>query len=531
MRIGVDVGGTNTDAVLVDGTQVLASVKEPTSADIVSGLAQALARLVPNRAELAAVDAIVIGTTQLTNALIERRGLNAVGILRIGLPATQGLPPQVGWPADLVQAVGAEAVMVRGGHESDGREITPLDEDTIRSAARRFRKSGLRSVAVTSVFAPLVGLHEARAAEILREELPEAAVSLSADLGGVGLLERENATIVNAALAEAAARVVSGFRAAVAGTGYAGPVFLTQNDGTILDLDQALRFPVLTFASGPTNSMRGAHLLTGLAEAMVADIGGTTTDIGTLTGGYPRQATSAVDLGGLRTAFRMPDLLVVGLGGGSVVEQQADGSVTVGPRSVAHALSSQARAFGGAVLTATDIAVAQGLKGLGRRSALGTLPPALVDRAQARMMAMLEDGIDRLRTGAKPLPLALVGGGAVLIRGQPAGIERLVRPRHAEVANAVGAATAEVGAGVDRILPIPAAERARILQDLQAEARAAAVAAGARPDAVRIHSIEEVQVAYAPPETRRVRIRALGPLDPAHLTRANTASRTAACVF
>jgi len=528
MRIGVDVGGTNTDAVLVEGAQVLASVKEPTSADIVSGLARALERLVPNRADLAAVDAIVIGTTQLTNALIERRGLNAVGILRIGLPATQGLPPQVGWPADLVQAVGRESVMVGGGHESDGREIAPLDEGAIRAAAQRFRRAGLRSVAVTSVFAPLVGQHEARAAAILRAEMPEAALSLSADLGGVGLLERENATIVNAALAEAASRVVTGFRAAVQGTGYGGPVFLTQNDGTILDLDRALKFPVLTFASGPTNSMRGAHLLTGLAEAMVADIGGTTTDIGTLTGGYPRQATAAVDLGGLRTAFRMPDLLVVGLGGGSVVQDGPDGSVRVGPQSVAHDLTTQARVFGGPVLTATDIAVALGLKGLGRRAALGSLPDGLAERAEARMMAMLADGIDRLRTGAAPLPLVLVGGGAVLVRHQPAGVARLVRPRHAGVANAIGAATAEVGGGIDRILPVPAAERGRILQGLQDEARAAAIAAGALAAGVRIHAIDEAQVAYAPAETRRIRIRALGPLDPAHLASVS-AARAPAC--
>ena len=99
------------------------------------------------------------------------------------------------------------------------------------------------------------------------------------------------------------------------------PLFVSQNDGTLMRADDVQRYPVLTFASGPTNSMRGAVYLAGIQDAMVVDIGGTTSDIGMLRNGFPRQSTNFVDVGGVKTNFRMPDVLAVGLGGGSLVNE------------------------------------------------------------------------------------------------------------------------------------------------------------------------------------------------------------------
>lgn len=517
MRIGVDVGGTNTDAVILDQGQVVAACKRPTTRDIVSGLIAAVREVLGQTGAASRVDAMVIGTTHLTNALVERQSLNPVGVIRIGLPATAGLPPQCGWPADLVAAIGAEVVMVRGGHESDGRLITDLDEAAIQQAAQTFRTRGLRSVALTSVFSPVVPLHEDRAAALIARIMPEVHITRSADLGGVGLLERENAAIINAALSSEAARLVAGLASAVAELGLRVPAFLTQNDGTILSLDQARRFPVLTFASGPTNSMRGAFCLSGIPDALVADVGGTTTDIGTLIGGYPRQAAGSVDLGGIRTAFRMPDLLALALGGGTLIRPAEGAPPRIGPDSVGFNLTRRARVFGGPDLTATDIAVARGKMALGDASLLDASARALAATAEARMQAMVEDGIDRVRTGSASLPLVLVGGGAPLIGDALRGVSQVLRPAHGAVANAIGAAAAEVGASLDRIVRMTEATRADTLAGLRAEAEAAAVAAGARPGTVRLHAIEETQVAYAAPETRRLRLRAIGALDAARL--------------
>src|SRR5580658_7237871 len=108
--------------------------------------------------------------------------------------------------------------------------------------------------------------------------------------------------------------------------------------GTLMTAAQAERFPVLTFASGPTISMRGAAFLSGQSEAIVIDVGGTTTDVGLLHKGFPRQAGSTVDIGGVRTNFRMPDVFSIGLGGGSIAIDEG-GAARVGPQSVGFELT------------------------------------------------------------------------------------------------------------------------------------------------------------------------------------------------
>lgn len=122
------------------------------------------------------------------------------------------------------------------------------------------------------------------------------------------------------------------------------------------------RFPALTFASGPTNSLRGAAQLTGREDAVVVDIGGTTTDIGVLQHGFPRQSNHVIEVGGIRTNFRMPDILSIGLGGGSLVEEEGR---KIGPRSVGYRLLQQGRIFGGDTLTTTDVIVASGALRIG----------------------------------------------------------------------------------------------------------------------------------------------------------------------
>ncbi|GAA1582894.1 hypothetical protein GCM10009742_29730 [Kribbella karoonensis] len=278
MRIGIDVGGTNTDAVLLDGSTVLAANKSATSADVTAGIIDTLDRLQAERSfDPAQVQAVMIGTTHFINALIEARRLAPTAALRLGLPATASLPPLVDWPERLVEAISGRSYLAHGGHEFDGRHIAELDEDELRRHADDMRRHGVRSVAISSVFSPVSNEFELRAAEILRAELgDDVAISLSHEIGRIGLLERENATIINAALRELAASIVDGLASAVEGHGISAPLYLSQNDGTLMDVDFARRYPVATFASGPTNSMRGAALLSGLDTCAVVDVGGTT---------------------------------------------------------------------------------------------------------------------------------------------------------------------------------------------------------------------------------------------------------------
>ena len=183
------------------------------------------------------------------------------------------------------------------------------------------------------------------------------------------------------------------------------PLFLTQNDGTLTTAASAARLPIRTFASGPTNSMRGAAFLAGLDEhrarraMLVADIGGTTTDVGVLMpSGFPRQAASFIEVAGVRTNFAMADVQSIALGGGSLVKVQETPQgvhVAVGPESVGHYLTRDAKVFGGGVLTTTDVVVASGRAEVGRKEAVSDLDDVVVEKAMANIKKQLEGIIDK----------------------------------------------------------------------------------------------------------------------------------------
>ncbi len=507
----MDVGGTNTDAVLMAGRTLIASFKTATTACVERGVFQAINTLLQTEGIGAhAIKGVMIGTTQFTNAFIERRRLTPIGVIRIAAPATTSVPPLYDWPPDLLEAVGNHAVIVGGGYEFDGRAPVPLDEQAVAAAARDFRRLGIRAVALSCSFAPVDPAMEQRAAVIVAHEMPEARISQSSAFGRIGLLERENATAMNASLGDLAAGVIGSFRQALKSIGITAPFFISQNDGTLMTADDVERRPVLTFASGPTNSMRGAALLSGLEDAIVLDIGGTTSDLGCLQHGFPRESAVAVDIGGVRTNFRMPDLVSLGLGGGSLV--LGDGPVRVGPQSVGYELTERALVFGGTILTATDIAVAAGLADIGDRSRILHLPAATIDAALTEIHRLIEDAIDRIKTRRQNLPLVLVGGGSLLISRPLKGVSDVRMPENFSVANAVGAAIAQVGGEVDSYFSYAEQGRDSVLAAAKQTARQDAVRAGAEPASVRIVEIEEVPLGYLPGRTVRVRVKAVGDL-------------------
>lgn len=505
-RIGIDVGGTNTDAVLLDGDRVERAVKTATTADVTTGIVAALRRLLAD-AEPGArrVDAVMIGTTHFTNAVVQRRDLTPVAAVRIGLPASASLEPFVDWPADLAALVRGGIHMVEGGHEVDGRPIVPFDEPAMRRAARQIRASGVRSVAVSAIFSPIDPADEQRAGAILAEECPGVAVTLSHELGRIGLLERENACLLNACLVELARRTTRAFTEALAGSGLDAPLYLTQNDGTVTLASQAEAFPVYSFASGPTNSMRGAAFLSRLDEAIVVDVGGTTTDVGCLRHGFPREANAVVEVGGVRTLFRMPDLLSIALGGGTLVEPHP---LTIGPRSVGFRLTEEALVFGGPTLTCTDLAAAAGLVALGDPARVAHLPRGLVAAGIRAMHERIAEAVDRMKTDAGDVPVIAVGGGSFLVPPSMPGVSQVIRVAHHPVANAVGAAIAQISGELDQVFQNMTREAAIAQAQRLAEERA--VRGGARRETLKVVEVEDIPLAYLPGNSLRARVRVVG---------------------
>ena len=509
--MGIDVGGTNTDAVVLDQADaILAKAKVPTTPDVTSGIAAVIeAVLEQATVDRAEITRAMLGTTHATNAILERRGLRRVAVLRLGAPATLAIRPLFGWPEDLRRAVSSGEAVVQGGIEFDGRELSPFDTDGVA----RFLASvegRAQAVAITSVFAPVSAEHELAAEELVRKELGDIPVSLSHQVGSVGLLERENATVLNAALIDVARDVAGAVDDAFAGQGLSPITFFAQNDGTLMAMDYARRYPVLTIGSGAANSIRGAAYLTKRSDALVVDVGGTSTDIGVLVNGFPRESSLGVDIGGVRTNFRMPDLVTMALGGGTVV-RSLDGQARVGPESVGHRLREVALVFGGRTATLTDSAVASGRAALGDRQTTGPAGDLLLAGLELAD-AMLADGVDRVKTSREDRPLIAVGGGSILVPEELPGVSEVHRPEHFDVANAIGAAIALVSGEVDRIFHLGPGGRQAVVEEASDEAIERAVGAGADPAAVEIVEVEEIPLAYLTQPAVRIRLKAAGPL-------------------
>jgi N-methylhydantoinase A/oxoprolinase/acetone carboxylase beta subunit len=304
--------------------------------------------------------------------------------------------------------------------------------------------------------------------------------------------------------------VADAMRSALAAHHLQPETFFAQNDGTLMGLDHALRYPVLTIGSGPANSVRGAAFLTGNSDSLVVDVGGTSTDVGVLVNGFPRESTLGVEIGGVLTNFRMPDLVTMALGGGTVVSAEP-GHVRLGPHSVGYLLTQQALVFGGDTPTLTDSAVAAGRAQLG-----DTKPPArhrqLLADALVRADAMLAEAIDRMKTSKEDRALVAVGGGSILVPDRIPGVSEVIRPEHFDAANAVGAAIASVSGQVDRIFHLGPAGRQGAIDEACDEAREHAIAAGADPGTVEIIEVEDIPLAYLTSPSVRIRAKAAGSL-------------------
>ncbi len=490
LRLGVDVGHTNTDAVVVDADGVVvASVKVSTVPDLAATIRSAVATLLDSPGvDAGRLGCVTLGATRATDAIRAGTELRRVAVLRIGGPLTRAAPPLVGWPEGLRKTVTAGSATVTGGCEVDRSRIAPLDETAVAGFAADVRRRA-DAVAVTAVFSPVDPADELRAAAILRDALGEIPISMSHEIGSMGLLERENATVLNAALSGDAAGVADALRKALQRTGVDAECYLTQNDGTQMALTYATRFPVLAIGSGPANSMRGGAHSSGVTDAVVADIGGSSTAVGRLVAGFPWESRRPYTVAGVATNFRTPEVVEVPVGGGPVRD---------------------ALCCGGTIPTLTDAAVLAG------RTRFGTSPipesrGALLADRLAEADRLLADAVDRIGLGADDLPLVVVGGAGEIAPERLPGVPEVLRPPHFAVANALGAAIAPVSGYAERICAGRPDLLRGAMDELTADALGRAIQAGADPDQVRVAGVEEVPLAYLRDPGVQIKVRATGP--------------------
>ncbi|KAJ9607395.1 hypothetical protein H2200_008468 [Cladophialophora chaetospira] len=558
-RIGVDVGGTNTDAVLISlsPTQIIAAHKAPTTPDVTSGIIEALNAVISaGHVPLEAISCVIIGTTHFVNAVVQRSpSLAQVGVVRLCGGSKDGfglgLPPFVDYPDDLRRLIHGRSISCNGGHQITGIEISALDESELSNVAEQLVDQQIADVVVTGIYSPLNSSHELRAEKILMDKMNQLAVAKNLDMqpkvtlshriSSTGFLARENAAILNAALRPLAEKTILGFEQAMDHIFQHVPcaLYLTQNDGSVLKANEAINLPIRTFNSGPTNSIRGGKFLWDVASAkaglsperredglVVIDVGGTTSDSGLLLpNGLPQMRSVLSSIGGVRTNFALPAVESIGLGGGSVVIPQNDGTVSVGPDSVALELRKKAKLFGGDVLTTTDIVAADELytpaeKGHlssmgGDCSLLRDITPETVQEARKAIRRSLEELIDRTKVSKSDVDVLIVGGGAILVDIDESlpGVRTIRRVKGGEVANAVGAAISRASATVDGVINTSQ----KTIKQAQAEAcdmaMKAAIENGAQLNSLEIVAITILPVQYVDSQVRIV-VRAAGELNP-----------------
>ncbi|MEM8577900.1 MAG: hydantoinase/oxoprolinase family protein [Pseudomonadota bacterium] len=331
MLLGVDTGGTYTDAVLIAEDRVVASAKALTTRhDLAIGVGEAV-RAVLRDADVpaAAVQMASLSTTLATNALVEGQG-GRVGLILIGM---------AGADLDrhgLTEALRGDPVLhVAGGHLHSGDEAAPLDEAALRAFLAE-TGAGVGAFAVAAQFAVRNPAHEQRAAALVAEVTGRpvsASHQLSAKLGGP---KRALTALLNARLVAMIARLIGRAEDVLRDIGVTAPMMVVRGDGALMSSAQATARPIETILSGPAASLVGARWLTGVTDGLVSDIGGTTTDVAMLRAGRPAIDPAGARVGAFRTMVEAVAMRTTGLGGDSEVHR-ADGlagGVTLGPRRV-----------------------------------------------------------------------------------------------------------------------------------------------------------------------------------------------------
>lgn len=502
-RIGIDIGGTNTDAVLVDNSdKIIASTKVPTTPDIHSGFKEAI-KTVIETAQIAPrnIKAVLMGTTHATNAILQGRDLYRVGVLRLSGHHPHLFPVGYGWPKLLVDNILAGCETINGGFECDGRVITTLDTPEIHNALEKLAYQGAESIAIVGTFSPIDPTQEIEAAEIAKDLFgAHFPLSLSHELGAIGFIERENTAILNGALKNVMSKGFKELYAVLDALSLKCPLTITQNNGSLISLQRAINYPILTISAGPTNSFIGAMRLSGADDAIVVDIGGTSTDIGYVQNGFPRRSLNATSIGGIQLNFPMPDVISLALGGGSLV---CPLSGKIGPQSVGKDILSKAQAFGGNSLTLFDTALAAGDFSCANIHQLPTISKEFACDVLSTACKQIQDSVALMSGGQKNLPILMVGGGSELLSPDLLG-QYYQLPQHFSVANAYGAALAEVTGVANKVISLNNRETA--LESLKTQAYEAAAKEGALQDTIRIVDIQITPYHYVPNHMARVSI-------------------------
>lgn len=325
LGLGIDTGGTYTDAALVDlGTRKLVAwSKSPTTPqDLSVGMAGSVRALMrKERFDPADVRLVGLSTTLATNSVLESRG-GKVGLIGIG------------WDTEDLDTLGAErCAFIKGGHDTKGRELDALDLKALREAVRSMSEE-VDAFVVSSMFSVYQPSHEDRARQAIREMVPRPVVAAYELSGELGVVERSVTAVLNARLMPVISDLLDRVEDALRSMRIKATIVVLKGDGNVMPVGMARERPVETVLSGPAASLLGGSRLSGLDNCLVVDMGGTSTDIAYIDNGFPRIAREGAQLAGWRTRVRSIDAATVALGGDSEIGSDLHGDLKIGPARV-----------------------------------------------------------------------------------------------------------------------------------------------------------------------------------------------------
>jgi N-methylhydantoinase A len=384
MYLGIDIGGTFTDLVLMDDGGNISTAKAPTTpGELEKGVFDAISVAAAGHgmtAEdlLARVTAFGHGTTQATNALIERTGATTGLIATRGFGDTLALQRLMGFTAGVpVENLGRYSARrypdpivprrlvreVRERIDQSGRVLVPLDEESARAALRELIGAGAETFAVALLWSFRNPAHEKRVGEIIREMCPGAYVSLSCEVSPIiGEYERTATTVLNSYLAPKVANYLDRIENLLRDRGFRGNFNVLNSAGGVVPAREAARRPVLLVASGPAGGVMGSLQLAqeiGHNNVITTDMGGTSFDVALVVDGRPLVSTTH-EVGGYHLNTPVIDIRAIGAGGGSIARVEA-GLLRVGPESAGAMPGPICYRRGGKLVTTTDADIVLGI--------------------------------------------------------------------------------------------------------------------------------------------------------------------------
>jgi len=327
--IGIDTGGTYTDAVVIknhknqssNSDNILASVKSLTThGNLAEGISDALAKALEAAIEKSdgdfkanEVSLVSLSTTLATNALVEGQG-SSLGVFTLGF--NEAMVERT----EIRKAIPDALLMnINGGHVYTGKEQQELDEDAIREALKG-QMGKVDAFAVAGHYAVRNQTHERRAQQLIKE-ITGATVTASCDLSdSLNGPRRALTAAFNAQIVSLIVQLENAVRESMQALGLDAPIMIVKGDGSIASADSVMQTPIETILSGPAASVIGARYLTGEEDFLISDIGGTTTDVATVIDGWPALNDAGADVGGYRTLVKAIDMKTMGLGGDSEVD-------------------------------------------------------------------------------------------------------------------------------------------------------------------------------------------------------------------